>query len=72
MQLYPLYLIFLLELCLLGLAKFPWRPFLFDLFGDLIPKGDNVGPKQASVSKVGRGKLCVNIGREDQKGGNLI
>jgi hypothetical protein len=27
-----------------------------------------VGPKQASVSKVGRGKLCVNIGREDKKG----
>jgi hypothetical protein len=31
-----------------------------------------VGPKQTSVSKVGRGKLCVNIGREDQKGGSLI
>jgi hypothetical protein len=31
-----------------------------------------VGPKQASGSKVGRGKLCVNIGREDQKGGSLI
>jgi hypothetical protein len=27
-----------------------------------------VRPKQASGSKVGRGKLCVNIGREDQKG----
>jgi hypothetical protein len=27
--------------------------FLFwDLFGDFIPKGENVGPKQASVSKV--------------------
>jgi hypothetical protein len=23
-----------------------------DLFGDFIPKGGNVGPKQASVSKV--------------------
>jgi hypothetical protein len=31
-----------------------------------------VEPKQASVSKVGRGKLCVNIGREDKKGGSLI
>jgi hypothetical protein len=46
--------------------------FFLDLFGDFIPKGENVGPKQASVSKVGRGKLCVNIGREDQKGGSLI
>jgi hypothetical protein len=44
----------------------------WDLFGDFIPKGENVGPKLASVSKVGRGKLCVNIGREDQKGGSLI
>jgi hypothetical protein len=30
-----------------------------------------VGQKQASVSNVGRGKLCVNIGREDQKEGSL-
>jgi hypothetical protein len=45
---------------------------LWDLFGDFIPKGENVRPKQGSVSKVGRGKLCVNIGREDQKGGGLI
>jgi hypothetical protein len=45
---------------------------LWDLFGDFIPKGENVGPKQASVFKVGRGKLCVNIRREDQKGGSLI
>jgi hypothetical protein len=30
-----------------------------------------VRPKQASGSKVGRDKLCVNIGREDQKGGSL-
>jgi hypothetical protein len=44
----------------------------WDLFGDFIPKGENVVPKQASVSKVGREKLCVNIGREDQKGGSLI
>jgi hypothetical protein len=44
----------------------------WDLFGDFIQKGENVGPKQASVSKVGRGKLCVNIGKEDQKGESLI
>jgi hypothetical protein len=30
-----------------------------------------VGPKQASGSKVGRSKLYVNIGREDQKGGKF-
>jgi hypothetical protein len=30
-----------------------------------------VRPKQASGSKVGRGKLCVNIGRDDQKGGKF-
>jgi hypothetical protein len=46
-------------------------PFCFRLFGDFIPKGENVGPKQDSGSKVGRGKLCVNIGREDQKGGKF-
>jgi hypothetical protein len=28
------------------------EPFCFGLFGDFIPKGENVGPKQASVSKV--------------------
>jgi hypothetical protein len=44
------------------------EPFVLDFFGDFIPKGENVGPKQAIVSKMGRGKLCVNIGREDQKG----
>jgi hypothetical protein len=30
-----------------------------------------VGPKQASVSKVGTCKLCVHIGREDQKVGKF-
>jgi hypothetical protein len=46
--------------------------YYFGLFGEFIPKVDNVGPKQASGSKVRRGKLCVNIGREVQKGGSLI
>jgi hypothetical protein len=45
--------------------------FVLDLFGDFIPKGENVGPKQPSVSKGGRGKLCVNIGIEDQKRGKF-
>jgi hypothetical protein len=71
MRLSPLYLTFLFELCLLGLLV-SLEPFCFGLFGDFIPKGEDVGPKQASGSKVGRGKLCVNIGREDQKGGCLI
>jgi hypothetical protein len=54
---------------LLGLAKFPWRHFVLGYcFWRYISKGENVGPKQAGVSKVGRGKLCVNIGREYQKG----
>jgi hypothetical protein len=30
-----------------------------------------VRPKQVSGSKVGRGNLCVNIGREDQKRGRF-
>jgi hypothetical protein len=46
-------------------------PFCFGLSADFVPKGENVIPKQASDSKVGRGKLCVNIGREDQKGGKF-
>jgi hypothetical protein len=65
MRLSPLYLTFLFEICLLGLAGFLGALFCFGLFGDFIPKGENVRPKQASGSKVGRGKLCVNIGRED-------
>jgi hypothetical protein len=72
MRLSPLYLTFLFELCLLGLPSFHGDILFWDLFGDFIQKGEKVGPKQASVSKVGRGKLCVNIGREDQKGGSLI
>jgi hypothetical protein len=43
MRLSPLHLTFLFELCLLGLASFPWRSFVLDLFGDFIPKGENVG-----------------------------
>jgi hypothetical protein len=57
---------------LLGLASFLGDILFWDLFGDFIPKGENMGPKQTSVSKVGRSKLCVNIGREDKKGGSLI
>jgi hypothetical protein len=52
MRLSPLYLTFLFELCLLGLASFPGEILFSGLFGDFIPKGENVGPKQASVSKV--------------------
>jgi hypothetical protein len=52
MRLSPLYLTFIFELSLLGLDKFPWRHFVLGFFGDFIPKGENVGPKQASVSKV--------------------
>jgi hypothetical protein len=45
--------------------------FCFGLFGDFIPKGENVGPKQAKWFQSGRGKLRVNIGREDQKRGKI-
>jgi hypothetical protein len=41
------------------------------LLGDFIPKGENVGPKQASGSKVGRGKLCVNIRKRRSKRGKF-
>jgi hypothetical protein len=55
---------------LLGFAKFSLETLLFwSLFGDFIPKGENLEPKQVSVSKGGISKLCVNIGREDQNGG---
>jgi hypothetical protein len=50
-----------------------FEPFCFGLFGDFIPKGKNVRPKQASGFKDMRPKgENVNIGREDQKGGRLI
>jgi hypothetical protein len=44
------------------------EPFCFGLFRDFFPKEENVGPKKVSGSKVGRGNLRANIGREDQKG----
>jgi hypothetical protein len=52
MWLSPLYLTFLFELCLLELASFLGDILFWDLFGDFIPKGESVGPKKASVSKV--------------------
>jgi hypothetical protein len=70
MRLSPLYLTFLFKLCLLGLASFIGA-FCFGPFGDFILKGENVRPKQTSGSKMGRGKLCVNIGREYQNGGKF-
>jgi hypothetical protein len=53
---------------LLRLANFPWTPFVLDLFGEFIPKGENVGPKQASVSRVGRGKLCEHRKSRSKRG----
>jgi hypothetical protein len=55
MRLSPLHLTFLLELCLLGLASF-LGPFCFGIFGDFIPKGENVRANQAS----GLSKLVVS------------
>jgi hypothetical protein len=43
--------------------------FCFGLFGDFIPKGENVRPKQASGSKDMRPKgENVNIGRRSKRG----
>jgi hypothetical protein len=53
MWLSPLYLTFLFELCLLGLASFLGALLFWTFFGDFIPKEENVRPKQASGSKVG-------------------
>jgi hypothetical protein len=52
MRLSPLYLTFIFKLWLLGLASFLGDILFWNLFGDFIPKRENVGPKQASVSKV--------------------
>jgi hypothetical protein len=72
MRLSPLYLTFLFELCLLGLASF-LGALLFWTFWRFYSKGENVRPKQASGFKDMRPKgENVNIGREDQKGGRLI
>jgi hypothetical protein len=56
MWLSPLYLTFPLERCLLGLASFLGSPLCFGLFGDFIPKGENVRPKKGS----GLSKLVVS------------
>jgi hypothetical protein len=47
MRLSPLYITFFLELWLLGLASF-FGTLYFGIFGDFMPKGENVRPKQAS------------------------
>jgi hypothetical protein len=40
-----------------------------DLFGDFITKGENVGPKQASVSKNGkRQAMCEHRMRRSKRG----
>jgi hypothetical protein len=48
-------------------------PFVLDTFVEILfQRGRMWGefePKQANVFKGGRSKLCLNIGREDQKGG---
>jgi hypothetical protein len=52
MRLSPLYLTFLFDLCLLGLAR-SLETFCFGIFLEILfQRGENVGPKQASVSKV--------------------
>jgi hypothetical protein len=72
MRLSPLYLTFLFDLCLLGLASFPWSPFVLDFLEILFQRGRMWDQSKLSGSKVGRGKLCVNIGGEDQKRGRFV
>jgi hypothetical protein len=71
MWLSPLYLTFLFELCLLGLASF-LGPLFLDFLENLFQRGRMWDQSKLSGYKVGRVKLWVNIGKEDQKGGSLI
>jgi hypothetical protein len=73
MWLSPLYLTFFFELCLLGIASFLGAFFVSDFLEILFQRGRIMWDQsKLSGSKVGRGKLRVNIGREDQKGVSLI
>jgi hypothetical protein len=63
-----LYLTFLFELCLLGLAGFLGDILFWDLFGNFMPKGENVGPKQANVSKVEEQAMCEHMKRRSKRG----
>jgi hypothetical protein len=67
MRLSPLYLTFLFELFLLGRASF-LGPFCFGTFLEILfQRGRMWDQSKLSGSKVGRGNLRVNIGREDKK-----
>jgi hypothetical protein len=71
MRLSPLYLTFFFELCLLGLASF-LRALCFGLFGDFIPKGENVGPKQAKWFQSGKRQAMSEHRKRRSKRGSLI
>jgi hypothetical protein len=47
------------------------EPFCFGLFGDFIPKGENVRPKKLGSKDIRPKGENVNIGREDQKKGDV-
>jgi hypothetical protein len=70
MRLYPLHLTFLFEICLLGLDSF-LGTLLFWTFWRYYSKGGECGTKASKWFQRGRGKLCVNIEREDQKKGRF-
>jgi hypothetical protein len=73
MRLSPLYLIFLFELCLLGLGSFLGDILFWDfLFGDFIPKGENVGPKQAKWFQSGKRQAMSEHRKRRSKRGSLI
>jgi hypothetical protein len=71
MWLSPLYLTFHFELCFLGLASFSLEPFCFGLFGDFIPKGENVGPKQAKWFQSGKKQAMCEYMKRRSKGGKI-
>jgi hypothetical protein len=72
MRLSPLYLTFLFELCLLGLASF-LGALLFWTFWRFYSKGGECETKASYWIQGYETKgENVNIGRKDQKGGTLI
>jgi hypothetical protein len=70
MRLSPLYLTFLFELCLLGIASFLGH-LLFWTFWRFIPKGENVGPKQAKWFQSGKKQATSEHRKRRSKKGEV-
>jgi hypothetical protein len=63
-----LYLTFLFELCLLGLASFLGDILFWDLFGDFIPKGRMWDQSKLVFPKWKRQAMCEHRKRRSNKG----